>query len=71
MNTVGITEEIEKPTLTESSMQTENVDIDEKEVQTENKTIPRTDRHIQTELEMDCKCIQTDNSMEDKLDTNR
>ena len=66
VNNAERTEEIEKVTVTESFMQTESVDIDDKEVQTENTTTCKTDRHIQTELQMDFKVLQNDKAMEEK-----
>ena len=65
-NTAGITPESDNVTLTESFMQTEMVDIDEKAVQTETATTPKADRYIQTEIHTDTKFIQTDNPMEEK-----
>ena len=65
-NTAGITPESGNVTLTESSMQTEMVDSDEKAVQTEDATTPKADQKIQTEIHMDTKIIQTENPMEEK-----
>ena len=65
-NTAGITPESGNVTLTESFMQTEMVDSDEKAVQTEYATTPKADQNIQTEIHMDTKIIQTDNPMEEK-----
>ena len=66
VNNAESTEEIEKVTVTESFMQTESVDIDDKEVQTENTTTCKTDRHIQTELHIDFKVLQNNKAMEEK-----
>ena len=62
----GISEIKGHVVFTETSMQTDIVDIDVKEVQTEAVNIKTTETQIQTELLMDSKIVQTENDIQNK-----